>query len=53
MGPLLIHGLPSLSVSPRVLSERQEKMRSLFDRLAPCVDEWAGRNSAFHEADTA
>ena len=53
MGPLLIQGRPTFSVPPRALSERQEKMRGLFNRLAPCVDEWAARNTAFHEADTA
>jgi SAM-dependent methyltransferase len=53
MGPLLIQSLPTFSVPPRVLSERQEKMRGLFNRLAPCVDEWAARNTAFHEADIA
>ncbi|MBP2303220.1 glycosyltransferase [Azospirillum picis] len=42
-------GLPA----KRPLSPRQERVRSLFDAMAPLRDRWAGRNRAFHEADRA
>lgn len=37
----------------RPLSPRQERIRGLFDAMAPLRDRWAERNSAFHEADRA
>lgn len=40
--------LPPVS---RALSHRQQRMRALFDHLAPSVDRWAARNPAFHAAD--
>ena len=40
-------------VAPRALSPRQERIRGLFDAMAPLRDRWAERNSAFHEADRA
>lgn len=39
--------------APRALSPRQERIRGLFDAMAPLRDRWAERNSAFHEADRA
>ncbi|AWU97999.1 glycosyltransferase [Azospirillum ramasamyi] len=38
---------------PRALSPRQERIRGLFDAMAPLRDRWAERNSAFHDADRA
>ena len=40
-------------VATRALSPRQERIRGLFDAMAPLRDRWAKRNSAFHEADRA
>jgi SAM-dependent methyltransferase len=37
----------------RSLSPRQQRIRSLFDAMAPLRDRWAGRNQAFHDADRA
>jgi ubiquinone/menaquinone biosynthesis C-methylase UbiE len=53
MRQLFIQELAPLPVAPRPLSHRQQRMRALFDRLAPDVDKWAARNPAFHEADVA
>ena len=39
------------SGAPRALSPRQERIRGLFDAMAPLRDRWAERNSAFHDAD--
>ncbi|CAO3459350.1 glycosyltransferase [Azospirillum largimobile] len=39
--------------APRALSPRQERIRGLFDAMAPLRDRWAERNNAFHEADRA
>ncbi|MFX7491464.1 hypothetical protein ABTJ25_19580, partial [Acinetobacter baumannii] len=39
--------------APRTLSPRQERIRGLFDAMAPLRDRWAERNRAFHEADRA
>ncbi|MCW2236276.1 glycosyltransferase [Azospirillum canadense] len=41
------------TVESRPLSPRQKAVRSLFETLAPQVDRWASRNSAFHDADRA
>jgi len=38
---------------PKPLSFRQQRIRALFDAMAPSRDRWAGRNRAFHEADRA
>lgn len=51
MRQLLTPELAPLPLAPRPLSHRQERMRALFDRLAPSVDKWAARNTAFHDAD--
>ncbi|WP_372400646.1 glycosyltransferase (plasmid) [Azospirillum sp. HJ39] len=37
----------------RPLSPRQQRIRGLFDAMAPLRDRWAERNRAFHEADRA
>ncbi|KAA0577841.1 glycosyltransferase [Azospirillum sp. B21] len=44
---------PESAAAPRALSPRQERIRGLFDAMAPLRDRWAERNSAFHEADRA
>ncbi|MBF5093574.1 glycosyltransferase [Azospirillum sp. INR13] len=41
------------AATPRALSPRQERIRGLFDAMAPLRDRWAERNRAFHEADRA
>ena len=44
---------PPEPAATRALSPRQERIRGLFDAMAPLRDRWAERNSAFHEADRA
>ncbi|PWC40660.1 glycosyl transferase [Azospirillum sp. TSO35-2] len=39
--------------APPPLSARQQRIRGLFDAMAPLRDRWAERNRAFHEADRA
>lgn len=41
------------AVETRGLSPRQQRIRSLFDAMAPLRDRWAERNRAFHDADRA
>lgn len=53
MRRLFSQDLAVSSPLPRPLSQRQTRMRALFDRLAPEIDTWTARNRAFHEADIA
>ena len=41
------------AVETRGLSPRQQRIRKLFDAMAPLRDRWAERNRAFHDADRA
>ncbi|NKB44948.1 MAG: glycosyltransferase [Alphaproteobacteria bacterium] len=43
----------SKSSEGRQLTQRQNTVRTLFDRLAPEIDQWVARNRPFHDADTA
>ncbi|MBK1840813.1 glycosyltransferase [Azospirillum sp. YIM B02556] len=43
----------AFAAETRGLSPRQQRIRGLFDAMAPLRDRWAGRNRAFHEADRA
>lgn len=45
--------MPDTAAGTRGLSARQQRIRSLFDAMAPLRDRWAERNRAFHEADRA
>lgn len=44
---------PDAAAGTRGLSPRQQRIRSLFDTMAPLRDRWAERNRAFHDADRA
>ena len=44
---------PDTAAGTRGLSPRQQRIRSLFDAMAPLRDRWAERNRAFHDADRA
>ncbi|BAI76776.1 glycosyltransferase (plasmid) [Azospirillum sp. B510] len=45
--------LSETSAETRALSPRQQRIRALFDAMAPLREGWADRNRAFHDADRA